>query len=206
MEKLNNNLYKQYSMNIFALDKSAKIAAQYHNSRHNIKMILEHHQLLCTAHRILDGVQTKGKSKTGRKKTEWILEDEKLNSILYSATHANHPSAIWCRSTNSNYNWLHELTVELCKEYTYRYGKTHKCERIGLLDLLKVPPKNIPNGELTPVTPAMDSQYIIPGDSIASYRNYYIKAKQHLADWSGKINSREVPEWYKNGIENLTIG
>lgn len=184
-------------MNIFALDSNPKLAAQYHNSKHNIKMILEQHQLLCTAHRLLDGTQIEGKSKTGRKKKEWILQDTELNSKLYNATHTNHPSAIWCRTNDSNYKWLHELTVELCKEYTFRYGKVHKCEQIGLLDLLKTPPKNITIGDLIPVTPAMDSQYIIPGDSIASYRNYYINAKKHLADWSGKVNGREIPPWYK---------
>ena len=184
-------------MNIFALDNNVKLAAQYHNNSHCIKLILEQIQLMCTAHRVLDGIETEGKSKSGRKKKEWVLEDSNLNSKLYSSTHQNHPSSKWCRQNISNYKWLHELTVALCKEYQYRYGKIHKCEQIGLLDLLKTPPKNIPIGEFTPVTPAMDSQYIIPGDSVASYRNYYVKAKQHLADWSGKINSREVPEWYK---------
>lgn len=183
-------------MNIFCIDLDTKLCAQYHNSRHNIKMILEQHQLLCTAHRVLDGIETQGKSKSGRNKKEWVLADSDLNSKLYSATHCNHPSAIWCRTTDSNYKWLHDLTVALCKEYTYRYGKIHKCEQIGLLDLLKTPPKNIPIGEFTPVTPAMDQQYVIPGDSVASYRNYYIKSKQHLADWSGKVNGRPVPEWY----------
>lgn len=183
-------------MNIFNLDPNPKIAAQFHNTKHCIKMILEHTQLLCTAHRILDGKEVQGKSNSGRSKKEWILEDSVMNEKLYSVTHQNHPSAIWCRKNISNYNWLHELTVELCKEYTYRYGKIHKCEREGLLELLKTPPKNIPTGEFTPVTPAMDAQYIIDGDSVASYRNYYIKAKQHLADWSGKVNSRPIPEWY----------
>lgn len=183
-------------MNIFFLDLNVEKCAQYHNSKQNIKMILEQHQLLCTAHRVLDGIETEGKSKSGRKKKEWILSDNELNNKLYSATHCNHPSAIWCRTTKSNYKWLHELTVALCKEYTYRYGKIHKCERIGLLELLKTPPKNIPIGEFTPVTPAMPDECVIPGDSVASYRKYYIEKKQHLADWSGKVNSRTVPEWY----------
>jgi aminopeptidase N len=32
----------------------------------------------------------------------------------------------------------------------------------------------------------------IKGDSLKSYRNYYIKNKIHLANWK----NREVPEWY----------
>lgn len=183
-------------MNIFCLDLNTTIAAQYHNNSHCIKLILEQMQIMSTNHRVLDGTETIGKSKSGRKKTEWILQDSYLNSTLYSSTHKNHPSTIWCRQSDSNYKWLHELTVALCKEYSFRYGKIHKCEQTGLLELLKTPPKNIPIGEFTPVTPAMDQQYIIPGDSVASYRNYYINAKQHLADWSGKVNSRPIPDWY----------
>jgi hypothetical protein len=183
-------------MNIFALDTSPKTAAMYHNNSHNIKMILEQVQLLCTAHRILDGVEVQGKSKTGRKKKQWILSDSSKNDLMYSATHVNHPSAIWCRTTDENYKWLHELTIELCREYEYRYGKIHKCERIGLIDMLRTPPNNIPNGSFTPVTPAMPSEYIVENDFVASYRNYYNNGKQHLAIWSGKINGRSVPHWY----------
>ncbi|MEN6551952.1 MAG: hypothetical protein ABFC34_03600, partial [Methanobacterium sp.] len=62
---------------------------------------------------------------------------------------------------------------------------------------LKTPPKNIPIGEFTQVTLAMPDEYKVPGDSVASYRNYYINAKKHLADWSGKVNGREIPPWYK---------
>lgn len=183
-------------MNIFALDTDPKLAAQYHNNSHCIKLILESCQLLSTAHRILDGKEIQGKSKSGRNKKQWILEDFEMNAKLYSSTHQNHPSAIWCRKTIPNYKWLHSLTVELAKEYTYRYGKIHKCEKDGLIDLLKTPPKNIPIGEFIPVTPAMPEECVIKGDSIASYRQYYIKCKQHLADWSGKVNGRPVPEWY----------
>ena len=38
----------------------------------------------------------------------------------------------------------------------------------------------------------------VSGNSIASYKNYYIKNKTHLASWSGKVNSRPVPQWYLN--------
>ena len=182
-------------MNIFCLDLDVEKCAQYHNNKQTIKMVLEQHQLLCTAHRVLDGKLVIGKSSSGKAKKQMVLDDHR-ESILYSVTHQNHPSAIWCRQSDSNYKWLYELTVALCKEYSYRYGKIHKCEQIGLLELLKTPPKNIPIGKFTPVTPAMDQDCIVPGDSVASYRKYYIEKKQHLADWSGKINGRPIPEWY----------
>lgn len=189
-------------MNIFALDINPKLAAQYHNNSHCIKLILESCQMLSTAHRILDGKElienryVQGSFPARYRKVKvWKLSDER-DAKLYSATHYNHPSAIWCRTNVSNYKWLHNLTVELCKEYTYRYGKIHKCEKEGLVELLKMPPNNIPEGEFSEPTPAMPAELIIPNDSIQSYRNYYIKCKQHLANWNGKINSREVPEWF----------
>ena len=182
-------------MNIFYLDNDPVACAQMHNDKHCIKMILEHNQLLSTAHRILDGNEIVVKSKTGRNIKRWILSDEREN-ILYSATHQNHPSAIWCRQSKSNYLWLVDLTEALCKEYTYRYGKIHKCEEIGLVELLKIPPNNISVGLFTQPTPAMDEKYKVPGNSIESYRNYYREAKTHLANWQGKINSRSAPDWY----------
>lgn len=159
-------------------------------------MILEYCQLLSTAHRILDGKETMAKSKTGRNVKRWILSDDR-EPIVYSATHIHHPSAIWCRHNNSNYIWLSKLLKELCKEYTYRYGKVHKCEQTGLVDkLFWNLPKNIPNGNFTEPTPAMPNDVKVPGDSLASYRNYYNINKTHLASWRGKINSRPIPEWY----------
>ena len=42
-------------MNIFYLDKNAKIAAQSHGDKHVVKMVLEYAQILSTAHRVIDG-------------------------------------------------------------------------------------------------------------------------------------------------------
>lgn len=175
-----------------------------HNDKHCIKMILEYNQLLSTAHRILDGTEYISKSKSGRNVKRWSLSDNR-DTILYSATHINHPSAVWVRKSESNYNWLSRLLVDLCQEYTYRYGKVHKCQSMGLVDVLfNNVPKNIPKGNFTEPTPAMDKSYIIPGDSVKSYRNYYNIAKRHLATWQGKINSRKIPEWYEVNDANLS--
>lgn len=182
-------------MNIFYLHHNPKVCAQMHTDKHCIKMILETCQLLSTAHRLHDGVEVMAKSKTGRNVKRWTLPDER-DQVLYSATHINHPSAVWCRANHENYSWLWLLLRELCTEYTYRYGKVHKCESSGLVDALKYPPNNIPTAEFTEPTPAMPDVVKVPGDSVASYRNYYINNKQHLATWSGKINSRPIPEWF----------
>ena len=183
-------------MNIFYLDKSPVDCAKMHADKHVVKMILEYCQLLSTAHRVLDGVQTVGFSESGRKKNVYHINDSR-NDSLYSATHINHPSAVWVRKSEKNYMHLVCILVHLCKEYTYRYGKIHKCESSGLVDKLGVSPHNISHTEpFTEPTPAMDKQYIVSGDSVKSYRNYYINGKKHLAVWSGKINSRQTPDWY----------
>ena len=162
-------------------------------------MILEYCQLLCTAHRCLDGVEYIDKTKTGRNVKRWKLGDSR-DTILYSATHIHHPSAVWCRQSKSNYEWLQQLLVALCKEYTFRYGKVHKCERDGLVAQLARLPDTISSAPFTEPTPAMPDDVKTAGDSIKSYRNYYNLNKTHLASWKGKINSRNTPEWFNANI------
>ena len=180
-------------MNIFYLDNDTATCAEMHNDKHVVKMILEYAQLLSTAHRVLDGTLIDRLSPSGRKQKAYVLADNR-ESALYSATHINHPSAIWVRKTHQNYIWLTELLEELCCEYTYRYEKTHKVERDGLLKVLRTNlPANIPIGPFTAPTPAMPDDVKVPGNSLASYRNYYNKNKTHLADWK----KRPVPQWFQ---------
>ena len=194
-------------MNIFFLSKDVKECAEMHNDKHTIKMILEYAQLLSTAHRVLDGVETvEQKYVDGslparwRNVKRWKLSDNRDN-LLYSATHVNHPSAVWVRKSVGNYFWLSNLLVELCKEYTYRYGKVHKCESDGLVQLLHdCVPDNMNVIAFTEPTPAMPEDCIIPLDSLSSYRNYYNLNKTHLAQWSGKVNSRNQPSWFTPNV------
>ena len=193
-------------MNIFYLDKNPSRCAQMHVDKHCVKMILEYAQLLSTAHRVLDGVLTIGLSESGRKRQLYVLQDD-LDKILYSATHVNHPSAVWCRQSSANYMWLAELLEECCKEYTYRYGKIHKVESSGLMQIMKnVFPVNIPNKPFTEPTPAMPDECKVTGDSLQSYRNYYVMNKSHLWSWKGKINKRTEPNWFIKMVEPLSYG
>ena len=156
-------------MNVFYLSKDPIEAAQYHNDKHVVKMILESAQLLCTAHRILDNSQ---------------------DPRLYRSTHKNHPSAKWARANINNYNWLYHLFVALCSEYTHRYGKKHLTE-IKLKHVLAQAPMNISLDAFTQPPQAMPDQYRT-SDSIIAYRTYYKTDKKHLASWT----KRPVPEWY----------
>lgn len=185
-------------MNIFALDKDVKLAARYHCNKHVIKMILEQCQLLSTAHRLLDGKMEIQKSKTNRNVKRWVLPNSEHDGFVYSATHINHPSAVWARDNIANYVWLAYLTKELCIEYTYRYGKVHKCAQIGLVDFfLNNAPSNISDDttRFTYPTPAMPEYCKVPGDSIASYRRYYVNEKQRMHEWNGKVKNRDIPYW-----------
>lgn len=175
-------------MNIFAIEKDPRDCARSMVDKHVVKMILETCQLLSTAHRLIDGEMYIGKTATGRNVRRWRLPDAR-EGVLYSATHINHPSAVWCRASNNNYTWLHCHLMALLDEYTYRYGKTHKCT--DLAKALASPPHGIPVGYLTPVTPAMPDEYKVPGDSLASYRNYYRIAKERMHKWT----NRQPPEW-----------
>jgi len=170
-------------MNIFYLNKDPKVCAEMHVDKHCVKMILEYAQLLSTTHRVLDGILVDGLSKSGRKRKQYILPDQR-EQMLYSATHINHPSAIWVRQSDANYAWLFKMFGALMDEYTYRYGKNHACERLA--DALSHRPNNIPKGSFTEPTPAMPDHYKVAGDSIQSYKNYYLGDKQRMFSWKNR--------------------
>ena len=109
-------------MNIFYLHNDPEECAKLHNDKHVVKMILEYAQLMSTAHRVLDGKEYYGTTANGRKIKRWLLPDER-ESIMWKASHINHPSGIWVRNNRSNYNWLFSMWDALLKEYTHRYGK-----------------------------------------------------------------------------------
>ena len=159
-------------MNIFYLHPEAKIAAQMHCDKHVVKMLLETAQLLCTAHRELDDSN--------------FADD----AGLYKATHKNHPSAVWVRESRENYRWTHSLLVALCEEYTLRYyGKTHKTQRLGIVDSLHRCPDNILSVAFTDPPQCMPPEFHCD-NPVDAYRNYYLGKKMHFAVWKLK-----TPDW-----------
>lgn len=177
-------------MNIFMVDSDPVVAAQSLVDRHVVKMILESAQLLSTAHRLLDGEEYIGQSKTGRKAKRWRLNDQR-EPIVYSATHINHPSSVWARTSVQNYNWLVEHMFGLMAEYTHRYDKVHSIQKSQLSYLLQSPPMNLREFDQTIMPCAMDIKYQISDDPVENYRNYYKQGKQHLHKWSKRI----APDW-----------
>jgi hypothetical protein len=169
-------------MNIFILDKSPILAAQFTCDKHCLKQVLESAQLLCTAHHILD----KEKIKIG----SVIVGRSGELTTLYKPTHTNHPRSVWVRQSSANYKWLVEYALELCKEYTKRYGKTHKCQTL-LNNLSFNFPLNIPKNKLTEFPQCMPEIYKNK-DVVLAYRQYYLGDKKRFARWK----NGNIPKWW----------
>ena len=187
-------------MNLFVLDEDPVLAARYQCDKHVVKMIVETAQLLSTAHRLIDGklqVVDYVNTKTGktRKAKRWVLEDGDLNLRLYKATHVNHPSNVWVRETEGNYNWTYRHFLALCGEYEYRYGKKH-ASYVKLFADVFFAPARIKKGDRTQFALAMKSapECMHPEDPVRSYREYYhVKQSVFKMKWT----KREVPSWFK---------
>ena len=190
-------------MNIFYLDKDPILAAEMSCDKHVCKMIIESAQMLSTAHRIIDGSEYYGKTANGRKIKRWLHPDNDLELSLYLASHVKHPSTIWVMQSAYNYIWLYRHMMALNEQFKLRYDKPFDHMTIQKLGkVLKEIPKNIPLNKIgTEPPPAMPDECKVPGDSIASYRKYYIMKKRPFATWR---KPSKMPEWYKQGInENV---
>ena len=93
-------------MNIFFFTKNQKLNARLLDDKRLVKMVLETTQLLS------NGLH---------------LNNQKSP---YKSTHLKHPCSIWSAKSKANWQWLKKYGLELAKEYTRRYGKIHKCEKI----------------------------------------------------------------------------
>ena len=142
-------------MNIFFLDFNPQKAAEYHCDKHVVKMIIETAQMLYSAH--------------------WMLDPVDLPETAYRKAHINHPCSIWVRTSLENYKWLCELGIELCREYTYRYEKTHKTQA-HIEWLTAHPPKSLHGDFITQLPQAMPHQYK-HANPVLAYQTYYIESK-----------------------------
>jgi len=153
-------------MNIFILDNDIKTCAQYHCDQHAVKMILESVQILCTA------------------------LNKKGFATPYKSTHANHPSVLWAEESYDNFLWLSDLTLELNKEYKYRYDKHSDHKSIAVLS--EISNYSFASMGLTTFPQAMPDQYKVADDAVSAYRNFYRGDKAKFAKWT----KRAPPEWF----------
>jgi hypothetical protein len=144
-------------MNIFVLDTNPSKAAKLLCDQHVVKMIVESAQMLCTTH--------------------WLTGGQ----AQYKATHRNHPCTIWCKESTQNYKWLVKHALSLCKEYTLRYGKTHKTQEVIKWCADNIPA--LPKTKLTDFAQAMPDEYKVSCDAVQAYKNYYIGEKIKFGRW-----------------------
>ena len=177
-------------MNIFYLHKDPDICASYHCDKHVLKMIIEYAQLLSTAHRLCDGFEGFGASKSGERQVRvWTIHDSR-DDVLYRATHVNHPSNKWTRLHEENYTWLLELWLRLCEEYTKRYSKTH-LTFTKLHKVLCEIPKHIDRGLNVTAFPQCMPDDCKREDAVTAYRSFYRAHKREFATWKNGI-----PMWF----------
>ena len=163
-------------MNIFYFYDCPILSAQAQPDKMLVKMPLETAQMLCTAHRELDGDK---------------YADE---AGLYKRAYWNHPCTVWARESSANYFWLYKHFLALGKEYTFRYGKTHNSVDKLARALFKQP-DNIKRIGMTPLAQAMPDKYK-NDDPIKAYRDYCINEK-HYAKWE---KGRAMPNWWHREV------
>lgn len=103
----------------------------------------------------------------------------------------HHKCSKWIRESVDNYMWAAHHAFYLCYEYYYRYGKIHKN-----LDMIQDHKSDdyliMEKSEATPVVLAIPDD-CKTNDPVQSYRNYYLKYKQHLLTYT----RREIPFWVR---------
>jgi hypothetical protein len=156
-------------MNIFVLNEDPVQAAKDQCDKHVVKMILESGQMLCAAHE--PGLSP------------------------WKRTHYNHPCTIWVRSSKENYRWLAIHGLELCAEYTRRYGRRHKAEDV-LIWCAENVPENLPDVPQTPFAVAIKNPDYYRDNVVESYRAYYLGEKIRFAKWK----YCPAPKWWTDAL------
>jgi hypothetical protein len=159
-------------MNLFVLDEDPTVAAQLACDKHVIKMTLETAQMLST-----------------------IAHAHGAGQFAYKPTHAKHPCTIWVGQSQENFEWAYYHGLALGREYTLRYGKTHKSELVirRLQPLIQMLPRI---GKLSPFAQAMPPEYKHPC-AVTAYRRFYQGEKAKFAKWSAP---RSRPAWMDTEI------
>jgi hypothetical protein len=193
-------------MNIFFSSKNPVNCAKYLDDRRVNKMCLETTQMLCTALYITNPDQfviceysPLVPVKVNRKFHSWDSKVKVKKAIykggikIYAPTHKNHPSNVWARASRNNWFWLWVHGKSLCREYTRRYGKVHKCQ--GILESIFHMRHIIPRGAITPFANCAANQSI--GVSYKHMDDVTTAYQLYLSDrWD---NDKRTPTWYGVG-------
>jgi len=109
----------------------------------------------------------------------------------YKPTHKNHPCTVWACASSGNVDWLRMHGLEICTEYTRRFGRVHACapiiDSVGYAVWLYTPV-----GDQTPFAQVMPDEYK-GDDAVEAYRRMYRATKL-----PGKYTNAQPPVW---GVE-----
>ena len=163
-------------MNRFLINYSPELCARDLCDKHVVKMPLEEAQMLCTTVRLHAPEYAEGAG-------------------LYRAVHQKHPCTIWAGQSRANYLYSLDMFREMCREYTYRYGKVHASWR--LYDALADAAQYVPDGGITPHPECFSEHTDLKSGRpwpIQSYRQFYMtKQKRFKMVWT----KRDVPDWFE---------
>lgn len=169
-------------MNVFILeyDKYGRIdwikSAESHDNYRVPKMVLESAQLCSTTINLLSNKV----------------------SAPYRTTHQNHPCAIWARESRTNFENLVTYGLALSVEFTRRFGKIHKSQKV--IETCHALSKDVdfPSNLFTrPACAISDKSLIDNNDVVGSYRRYWVTKKNmcypkdKIPDWF--IEMRNIP-------------
>jgi len=154
-------------VNIFATSNCPIESAKFLDDKRCQKMVLESAQLLSTALRV-----------NGYKGDD-----------VYKIAHLNHPSSVWCRTTQGNYKWLLEHFRALCNEYNRRAGKTHASSK--LLPIFEANFGLIPEGERMPFS--NNARNLTKGVDFTHESDVTLAYKLYLSErWE---SDKREPKW-----------
>lgn len=165
-------------MNIFYFTNNIELNSKLLDDKRLVKMVLETTQLLSNS-LFLNGMKSP-----------------------YKPTHLKHPCTVWASKSKSNWNWLKKYGLALCREYTRRYGKIHKCEPI--IKGMKCP-KIKENRFLEP--PQCMPEIYRKNTPTRGYINYYLNEKFN-ENYFRHCNPKVYKFWKKlhdrtNGVDKL---
>ena len=137
-------------MNIFVLDEDPFQAARDMDCVRVPKMVTESAQMMASALR-----------KHGATDEQMPLTKA---GKPYKGGYHHHPCTVWAGHVRANFHWLTDHAIQLCKEYTIRFGKTHACEQPikQMADMCYIIPRFNPETsrrERTPFALAMPDEY-----------------------------------------------
>lgn len=191
-------------MNLFVLSINPKEAAEAHGDKHVVKMILEACQMLYTAHwtavhpELLNersAVKIAKAHKALSVPAHMITAPKRKcqDESGFRPVHLHHPCTIWVRQCIGNYLWTVELALALADEYEYRWpGRTHSCKAHAKWLKANIPP-GISNSERGEFAVAMDNEYRVVGNPVASYIKYYKGSKK---DRNLTVYTRRAHPWF----------